>query len=267
MSPERRRKTTDRSAKDFLDSERAVMARAVIGDQAPGARLCRNRASARRARSKVARCRLSLAPWARASGSSNSGDQDLGVGEALGVGGHERERAAGIDVEGGPAPGLRQGPPRGLAGAGRSPVILVHPSILADITARGRQAGSMPAGLELRLGPMWCGDAVPGDGVLPEKRTSGPHHARVPPVRSSRWMPGSSSPRSARSGCTLPPKPKPSGRSAPTPRQCSGSPPTTWPGRQARARGTRSAGGISSGGWRPCLAGTAARTPATSSAR
>src|SRR5580704_18298651 len=51
----------------------------------------------------------------------HAGDEDLGVREALRVGGHERDRAADPDVQGGPAPGLRQGLAGRLVGLAAGP--------------------------------------------------------------------------------------------------------------------------------------------------
>ena len=45
------------------------------------------------------------------------------------------------------------------------------------------------------------------------------------PGSPSSWTPGACSRRSARSGCTWPPRARPPGRSGPIPRRCSGSPP------------------------------------------
>ena len=78
---------------------------------------------------------------------------------------------------------------------------------------------------------------------------------------------GPLAPRSARSGCTWPPRARPPRRCGPTPRRCTGSPPPTCSARPAGPAGSRSAATTCSSGWCSCWAGTAPRTPATSSGR
>ena len=112
---------------------------------------------------------------------------------------------------------------------------------------------------------------MPGADLLRAVRsarrgTSCPHHSPVTGSPGS-WTPRASSRRSARSGCTWPPRARPPRRSGPAPRRCSGSPPPACAGRPAGPAGSRPAGRMCSGGWSGCWTGTAARTPATSSAR